>query len=180
MLATFMEEFNESLPNPRMELLAEIAHAQKAALSEQEFEVMKNRQDVITHSFLKGEISEAESRSEMKKLDVQAGVIKRKGLIQFIDLLRAIGLTENDIRDTVAHENDHMSVALALGVDPVYQIQFLRVRQDGENLQLQLCPSISFDFPEDTSDEEARRILREILEAPEDLSPRDRNQLGHM
>lgn len=169
-----MERYKESGPNPHIELLKEIDEAKRHALHEDELEPIKDEQDAITYSFLKGEVGATEYNRKIKELDIQAGVIKRKGIVEYTELLRAIGMSEDDVRETIVHENEHMTESLALGVDPVYQIQFVRTKTEG----LGLHPSVNFDFPDSMSEDEQRRILAEIIGAPGDLSERDRSQLG--
>ena len=83
-------------------------------------------------------------------------------------------MSEEEVRETIAHENEHMTESLVLGVDPIYQIQFVQTKLEG----LGLYPSVNFEFPDSMLEEEQRRILSEIIEAPEDLSDRDKSQLG--
>ena len=167
-------------PNPdkRHAEIQEIQRAKREALSEEELGPLKDEQDRITNGFLKEELTGAEYNERMKFLDKQEGVIKRNTIVAYSTLLRNMGIPEEGVKEILAHENDHMSEGIQLGVDPVYQIQFLKHTGEDGKTSLGMYPSISFEFPQSMPDDEQRRILRAIIEAPEDLSPRDLDQLG--
>ena len=169
-----MERSKERSLNLRTELIKEIDEAKGKALHEDELEPIKDEQDKVTRSFLAREIGAAEYNKKIKELDVQTGVVKRKGIVEYSELLRGIGMSEDEVKETLAHENEHMTESLRLGVDPVYQIQFVRTKTKG----LGVYPSVNFDFPDSMPEEEQRVILSQIIQAPEDLSIRDTSQLG--
>lgn len=160
--------------DPTSKLKIEINQAKREALSKERFDLIKDQQDVLTIQFLRGEITSSVFEQKTKELDVQEGLVERRGLIEYVNLLEAIGFSEDEVKKTVAHENDHMVEALTKGVDPVYRVQFVRTGSG-----VGMYPSIHFDFPVTMSEEERRRILREILEAPEELSDTDKHHLGH-
>lgn len=133
-----------------------------------------------TQRFLLGEITGAEYDRLAKTIGGGeiSGVIECKTLPEYTQLLRAIGLSLENWTRMAAHENEHMLEALTLGVEPVYLIRFSKWKTKDGRVQMGMYPSVSFEFPSGMSDDERRRILRQVIEAPEELSQSDKRQLN--
>lgn len=172
-----MEKQKSLIFEGRGALIKEIENARRNALSSDELDPIKDEQDRITNEFLNGTLTGKEYDEQMLVLDRQEGVIRKKTIAEYGSLLRAMNIPEDTVRETLAHENEHMAESVRSGMKPVYQVQFLRTI-GVHGVEIGMYPSIYFDFPPDMPDEERRRVLKAIIEAPEGLSPRDHSQLG--
>ncbi len=146
----------------------------ESALDEKELDEIKDKQDAVTAKFHKKEIPYEEFVKEMSKLDELGGAIKTKELIELMDILRGIGLSKEQIEALVSHENDHCAKAISLGMDPLYQVQLFKI---GEMGRFGLYTSVRFEMPKDMPDDEKSRAIKEITNAVEELSHRDKSQL---
>lgn len=172
------EELNQEEKERKMEALRErVEEAMAAAPDENEFKEIIDRQDAANAKFRRKEISYEELGRELNELDEPAGAIETKELTGLMDILRIIGLDEDQVKEVVAHENDHCAKALSLGLDAFYQIQFLKTEGEGGETNLGILPSTRFKLPKDVPDDEKIKILKEVVGAVEKPSPHDENQL---
>lgn len=155
-----------------------IREAMKVALDVAALEKIKDEQDRMTASFIRGEVPGADFDNRMKQLEVLQGAVRSHTIEDFEACLRCYPMSEREVSELVEHEGAHFETARSKGLEPHFQVQF--ARDDGNKMPPILYPSIGFDFPHDMPDEVRIRILREIIEAPEDLSPRDKTQLGNI
>ena len=151
-----------------------IKQAREEAIPLEELEQIKDKQDALCRDFLNEQITLAEYNKKLEEIEEYPGVIQMRFITWFTRALVEIGLPDAQIDEILAHENEHMVQALIEGCDGVYRIEFAR-REDGK---FALYPAIATEFPEGITDEEARAMLRRSLEAPDDLSERDKAQLG--
>ncbi|MBU6323333.1 hypothetical protein KGQ55_01455 [Patescibacteria group bacterium] len=159
-------------------MLEEIRVAKGKALPFEDIQRMKDVHNEATRAFLRGESSYEQMQESFHSLDDQAGVIQRKSITEFISLLRAIGLTDEDTKRIAAHENEHLVEALTRGAEPLYQIQFMtRTASDGK-IQMGIYPSVAVYWPDDVPTENIKEGLTSIIAAPAKLSSSDRAKLG--
>lgn len=157
----------------RLNALQAVEEAKHQALSKEELDAIKDEQDLVTLAFLQGEVGAREFNQRVKELDVKAGAVLRRDTNEYSDVLRAAGFSEEEVQETIVHEQGHTSVARSFGLDPFYQLQIART-----STGFAFYPSVNFDFPDSMSDEEQREILVKVITAVEDLSGRDQSQLG--
>lgn len=161
-------------PQNREEIIDEaIEYAKANALTSNELEALKDIEDDIMRAFVNGEIDSAEYQEKMDALNNNSGIAACNTPEEFEHSLIRLGFSDDMIEDMLEHEISHYNKAVRLGITPTFQLQFMR----NENGKLSMYPSIAFDFSQ-ISEEEARRALRVIIEAPDELSPRDKRQLG--
>lgn len=151
-----------------------IEQAKKEALPLKELEQIKDKQDALCRDFLNERITLAQYNEAQDKISEYPGVIQMRFITWFTQALVALGLPDDEIDRILAHENAHMVEALIDGCEGVYRLEFAK----RENGKFALQPAIAVDFPEGITEEEARAMTRRSLEAPDDLSERDKAQLG--
>lgn len=136
----------------------------------------------ITIDFLEGRIDGATYRAADSEYQADTrGQITFKDVSAFSDAIVwtlkkfSPGYTEEAYRERAAslvtHEVEHYDEATELGLQDVRFL--LRFFRDNDASGLSFRPAITFDSPDSISDEELRRMLRSILEAPEELSDLD-------
>ena len=72
------------------------------------------------------------------------------------------------------HESEHYKEIEDAGLRATYRIEFSKRVNGG----FSMYPQVSFDFPHDMKDDEARNLLKNVISAASKLSDRDRSQLG--
>lgn len=150
-----------------------VADAKKSAITEDELERIKDRQDAIIAQFSSGRISAEKMEEELKKVNPETGILIFNDISSFMTALELCGFSRNDFTETISHENDHMVRALQSGLDPEYILQFSKIPAG----QIGIYPAIRFNFPQNIAEDEKREIFKKVLNAPIELSPRDKNQL---
>jgi hypothetical protein len=164
----------ESIKNRAEELRQLIAVAKQDALSEEELEAYKDKQDQSLALFLQnGPYPET---GNLRVEHEARGVVIFDNLIDFMLALEVLGLSKEEIDTIVSHENDHMNKAESFGAIGKYQIQFCKM----PNGKYAMYPSCKIDVSDLLPEDEQRRIWKEIISAPEDLSHRDMGQLGEL
>jgi len=165
--------------NPEWQVAVESAI--KTALS---FEEADRRDDEInraTSKFLNGSMD----ADAYRKLD-DAYRSDTRGHVSFSDVntfrtaiiwilkkyYPGYGTTNYEARanELIAHEEDHYQEALENGmIDVKFLVRFFKDKMEGISFR----PAVSFDFPQNLSDQQYRDLLRSIIEAPEELSDAD-------
>jgi len=169
------EAINQEEKESKMKALRElVTEAIMSAPDEDELRESKDKKNEKIAMFNRKEISYEDLERELKDIGMPGGVIRTNELMELMDILRIIGLGEEQVKEMVAHENDHCAKAISLGMDPIYQIQFSRTKGDD---RLSIYPSVALNMPEEMPDDEKTRILKEIAGAVEKLSPSDKKQL---
>lgn len=166
-------KLKNSISISELSIQQRIEIAKSSALPEKELESLKDKQDSLTNQFLKSEMTLKQFGKGMEKLDNQSGVVKFTDLAEFNEGLTIIGLDEETIKAIMDDEVPHFAETEKQGIIPIPQVQFL-LTENG----MDLYPSIGVDFPDDMPDDKAREILRNIIEAQKNPSPRDKKQLG--
>ncbi len=157
---------------PDTDLRARINHAKEVALDMGKLEAVKDKQDAAVRGFLFRKITLAQLNEMMNRLDEQAGVVKMDDLEEFKEALKIIGFDDETVQAIYQDEESHYREAISQGLIPIPQIQIFL---DGSNFGF--YPSVGIDL-EGLSDDSARNILRAVIQAQKDLSPRDKSQLG--
>ena len=151
-----------------------IEKAKSEALSLEELEAIKDQLDSTLNDFIQSRITLEQYERLEENLASYPGVIKMGSAQMFEEYLRAAKLDEATVNELVEHEEDHFREIEKAGLKPTYRIEF--AKNVGEKFSM--YPAVSFDFPDDIEDEEARTLLRRIISAPSELSERDKRQLG--
>jgi hypothetical protein len=167
--------FRESLP----QLVVRIESTKAVAPSVEEFDKRKTEEVALVNSFLKGEISSKEYEDREAALAAIGGALEFGTLPEYSRVLKAIGFPKELVEEILAHENAHMNLIESYGISGAYTVQFYKEHDtDPEAKFFGIHPSVSYGLAEETDDEK-RRILKEIIEAPKDLSEYDLAQLGN-
>ena len=161
----------QALDEGKIRLLIE--EAQHNALDIGTIKEIKEKQDEITIRFMRGEISNQEHDKLADVTENLPGEIKFGTLSEFMIALRALCFDEEKIQNMLAHENDHMVAALKYHIPVKYGILFYKTEKG-----LSANTFISPEIPETVPENEQKQMLQEIIGAPEELSPRDKRQLG--
>ena len=151
-----------------------IEKAQSEAIPFDQLEKIKNEIDDITANFLQKKITLSQYNELCNNLESYPGFIKIGSAQMFEEYLRACSLNEKTIAEFVQHEGEHFKAIENAGLKAEYRIEFSK-KADGE---FSMYPQVSFDFPQNMKDGEARNLLKNIISAASELSDRDRNQLG--
>lgn len=171
-----MEHVSEQIPARTDEMMNPsqlLSKAQREALPLERLEQIKDEQDVLTRSFLASELTLREYNARSKELDMYPGVLQTELVTTFRGLLEATGLSSDEVNEVLAHENAHMVEALCESLEGIYRLEFAKAETGG----FSFYPAISVIFPDDMDDDVARTKLRNMIDAPDDLSPRDKSQL---
>ena len=96
-------------------------------------------------------------------------------LAEFLETMRASGLSEQQVRDVAAHENDHMREAEVRGLAGKYAIVH-SIRSDGEYIT---HPFMTYSLGS-LSANERRATEVAITSAPEHLSDGDKAHLNRL
>lgn len=145
-----------------------IEQAKSEAPFAKDLEASKDRHDKSMADFIAGKIS----RKEFEDQEM-AGSIEFESENDFRLVLSIIGFNDATIEELISHEIEHANEARNYGLTPTFMIQFFR----GENEKLSLYPSVKLPLPENMTDEQVREALRKTIQATNDLSPRDQDQL---
>jgi hypothetical protein len=113
---------------------------------------------------------------ELLLLDDRASIAHFKTIMEFARALRLHGFAEEDVRKIIAHENDHFNIAEKHGARGDYRIEFCR----DKNGNIRIIPSVMISIPGEKGTLEAHRIMREILNAPHDMSESDVEKRRHL
>ncbi len=173
----FEDVNQEEIKNKIENLQSRVEEATELAPSRNEFEETMEKQNALEKKFKKKQISYEELQRGLCELEDSTGSVETKELTELMDILRIIGLDEKEVKEIVAHENDHCAKALSFGLETFYRIQFLKIKRENGETDLAILPSAHFHLPEDMPDDEKIKILGEIVSAPEELSIYDEKQL---
>ena len=168
----------EKIPNTNESLRNKIEQAKKTALSLEDLEEVKDQQDQLTSDFIKGLITGQEYEEIEKTLDVKEGVVECNSIEDFVECLKLCNFSIDEISEIAKHEQSHYEVALSKGLEGFYQVQISKkINEDGSLSGFSFFPAVNIKFPLDMNDEDRRKNLKEIINAPLDLSPRDKEQI---
>lgn len=155
------------------ELNARLIYAIENALSPATFRKMVAASDKLGADFIAGKITEAECNAGTDAF--RKHVVQFKTIPEFrYALTRVMPNNPALVQECIEHENAHMSTLLSLGLQGTYGFVLTRNEHDMIGVQ----PHVEPIFPEGMSEDEKRRLSKMILEAPDDLSPSDKAQLG--
>lgn len=153
------------------EMLSRIERARNEALELTELDGRKDiAEAIIGKAFLEGHITGREFKERTDMEDTPQGRLDFKTLEDFEFAMRLLNVDPEILSWTLHHEEQHFEVARKVGFDPYYTIQFAKPGS--------FYPGVNFECPQDLTDEDLRGRLIQVMEAPEELSPRDRNILG--
>lgn len=92
---------------------------------------------------------------------------------EFLVLLKALGVPEQNAQKIAAHENDHVHQALQMGLEAEYALVYSR-NSDGQYI---LHPFMIWNVPVGLDQALIHRVEELVASAPENLSDADVNQL---
>lgn len=170
---------NESSPKnlDHGQLEYKIDSAISQAPSLEEFQLSQAQEEEISKKLNRGEIDREQYVAEQKLIPTLLGSATFTTLPEFMQAIKTvgdkIGLSEKRQQDIVEHENDHHNRAESHGLPANYEIQF--IKSEGRIL---IKPSVCFLIPKNRQREETSSICKDILSAPEELSPSDKAQLS--
>jgi hypothetical protein len=156
-------------------LLEDLERAKSTAPTREEYDLQLKQHNELIASFMRGDITEDELRVVEGEEKPGRMVIENIAELRKIVEILHSGEKEKMERE-LAHENAHMAKALSLGLEAKYGLQ-LMVARSGLTYDYQVF--VSAQKPESMSGEEYRRIIEEVISAPDELSESDRIQLGH-
>ncbi len=156
------------------ELLKQLEAADRAAPPIAEFEARDTQENDLLSAFLRGEITLTEYHARDTRGDkLYPGEVEIPGLNMLYQSLLFLTKNANEARELTDHEGDHLREAIQLGF-PDSKILIRFFKEDGRG---SLRPAISLILPQSGNEEQIRRNIRTIIEAPEELSDLDREQL---
>lgn len=160
-----------------VELRKKVNDARAAALPRDEVLSRWRKKHELMRDFVNGKIGKNDLDGALRSIKSEEGTVT---FYTLHDLRRALSLTgvrKERIEKIIAHENAHLNKALSLGCSGVYGLRFC-VLPDPLDKRVSMTPYVSIQPPTSASEQEKRRIMREIAEAPEELSDGDMVVLG--
>lgn len=168
------ERFNRSWESHEVELKRLVEGAEKEAPTEEEADAYQNSIDRLNRELLEGGITHDQFGAATAKLEQPGGHVSVDTLPEYRAVLEFAGFSQQEIADTLAHENDHMLLAREIpGATLKYRLQFMKTESG-----IAMRPSVRIDWPEGVQDEGIRARLKDALIAPEHLSDADKRALG--
>ena len=144
-------------------LTGQIIEQARNALSTKETEKLFAEQSTNSHMLEQGKISQDDFLGRQQAIVNKLKPVVMGNLGEFLACLRGCGLTEDQVGEIAAHENDHMRVAEAHGLHGNYAIVHSLSATD---------EYITHPFM--THSRTSRDVQRAITLAPEKLSPSDK------
>lgn len=169
----FESRFQTKQETERIELqevLVKIAKLFRNLPSEKEVLEAEEKQDKILREFVEG--NSLENFNKQPDIE-QPGKVDFSNLNILSEVMHKLEFDEDLIEKTIAHEGAHAKEIERLGLVPKFSMRFFNTEKN----RRRCIPATSFDLPEQGNEEELRKALKIILEAPLDLSDRDQKQL---
>lgn len=168
-----MSDFIDSLGGPSQLLKDQLKQARDTALSADEYRAKQEERTKLMAEFMRGQMTEEDYGVARQKLLDQAGIITFNTIMDFKNALSLLPLTRKEVEQITAHENDHFNVAQKHGLKGKYALAF------GKSAgHTHIFPSVLINPPRHLDVEQQRKILAEIVNAPENLSLGDQVVLG--
>ena len=137
------------------------------------FKIKKAAIDKLTQDYMAGRFSQKEFEDARKRFSIRS--IQTETLVEYRSVLTLVlGKDHPGIEETIKHENSHMNKVQELGLRGHYLFDLSR-NEDGS---LNLYPHVEPIFPQDITEDKRRELMREIIEAPDELSPGDEFHLS--
>ena len=126
----------------------------------------------LTAKHVSGALSKEDYMRQYQAVDDEIGGVRCGSIMELKEAMRATGLYDAEQLDRwVAHENSHAALAQQMGKPIYFRLIFTR-DVSGNVMTSGVTPSVRIDFHE-TTPEEYKRTLREVTEAPDELSEGD-------
>jgi len=157
------EEREERIIN---EKIREIADVLGNLPSEEEVAAAEEKIDACLEKFVRG--GSLEKFHKEPDIDIP-------GKVEFPDfnilakVMRIMGFEEDLIKQTVEHESAHIKEAKKFGFEPKLYLKFFKTKEEKKECQ----PWFQIELPKRGDEEELRKNLKIIVEAPLELSESD-------
>ncbi len=157
------------------ELLAALEKAEGVAPTLEQIEARDAIENDLLASFLNGSITLTEYHARDPRGNrLYPGEVEIPGTDLLYRALLFLTQSEAEARELTLHESDHLREANQLGFPDSKMV--IRFFKDGQRTSLR--PSITLILPTSGDENQIRRNVRAIIEAPEELSDLDKKQLG--
>ncbi len=171
------EEY-QNKPLPSKEIKKVLSHAVDTAYKDEspfleEANENKKEYDALVAKWRKGNLTYEKFLKESSKLQITESFVQFETLPEFIQAVSYLPLPEDRKKYYLAHENEHMAKAEKHGVKGTYRLYFHKMK----NGDWHITPSIGVGYPVNMCYEEYITIFKDIVGAPDELSPGDEAQL---
>jgi len=162
--------------NWQEEVKQKIERAKATALPTAIFEPLRQKENELIASLMRGDITKQEFGEQNTFLSNEEGLAVFDTLGEFIEALKVLNLPKDVAEGILAHENDHRLVMDKNGIKAKYALRLIARDKKGT---FSASPSVraNFDEVEDSWDKD-RSIMKEAMGAPEKLSDSDKKALG--
>lgn len=168
----FLEMF--AAPEQKPNLDTSIQHAKGNAILRQDFLSLQLRERDLKRQYSEGSIDAQEYQNGIRLIYAGPATMFFGTITEYAACLRKT-MKDEDVREIMAHENAHANRALALKCKGV-QYGLLVIR-DGVADKYAGFPFVTISLPDDISKERRKKVLSEILTAPDMMSPHDEMSL---
>jgi hypothetical protein len=168
-----MRGFNPEHREEKGSFHERLLQAREHALELSEAERRDQEENLVFSAFLRGEISLTEFHEQDPRGDqLYPGEVEMRNPDELLQGL-SLFVSQEVAEDLVEHEADHYDLAMAHG----FRDTKILIRFFNEDGKISLRPAIALVLPKYGNDDEIRKRVQEIIEAPDDLSDIDKEQL---
>lgn len=162
--------------NWQEEVRQKIERAKATALPSAIFEPLRQKENELIASLMRGDITKQEFGEQNILSSNEEGLAVFGNLAEFIEALKVLNLPKDVAGEILAHENDHRLIMDKNGIKAQYALRLVAREKKGT---FSATPSVraNFDEVQDSWDKD-RSIMKEAIEAPEQLSDSDKKALG--